>query len=56
MVRASDWYVDVPPITGALPTARPNGILNAVQYVPELKGVVVANSYGGNVYFMRTSA
>lgn len=32
-----------------------NGIHNAVQYVPELKGVVVADQYDGNVHFMRTA-
>ncbi len=54
-VNASTWKVDVPPITGTPPAHRTNGIQNAVQYVPELGGIVIANSYAGNVYFMRTS-
>jgi hypothetical protein len=54
-VNASTWEVDVPSTTGPTPAARPNGIQNAVQYVPELGGIVIANSYRGNVYFMRTS-
>jgi len=55
-VRASDWFVDQPTTTGSMPAARPNGCQNAVQYVPELNGVVVQNSYTGSVYFMRTAA
>src|SRR5690606_13634828 len=62
-VNASDWTVSQPLVTGfpgaptnaALPGSRQNGLLNAVQYVPELRGVVVANSYDGNVWFMRTT-
>lgn len=54
-VNASTWNVDIPPTTGTPPTRRMNGIQNAVQYVPELGGIVIANSYTGNVYFMRTS-
>lgn len=55
-VDASTWSVDKPTITGGIPAARRNGILNSVQYVPELKGIVIANSYHGNVWFMRTAA
>ena len=55
-VNASTMEVDKPATTGSTPSARPNGIQNAVQYVPELGGIVIANSYTGNVYFMRTSA
>ena len=33
-------------------TAR-NGIHNSIQYVPELKGLVVADQYSANVHFMR---
>jgi hypothetical protein len=55
-VDASTWAVDAPPLTGTRPAGRPNGIQNSVQYVPELGGIVIANSYSGNVFFMRTSA
>ena len=54
-VDAASWAVDAPPITGIPPTNRQNGIHNAVQYVPELGGIVIANSYTDNVMFMRTS-
>jgi hypothetical protein len=54
-VRASDWFVDQPTTTGTAPAARQNGIQNSPQYVPELRGFVYANSYTGNVYFMRTA-
>ena len=54
-VNSTTWFVDTPPITGTLPANRPNGIHNAVQYVPELGGIVIANSYPDNVMFMRTS-
>lgn len=55
-VAADRWFVDIPPVTGGAPRARRNGILNAVQYVPELRGIVIANSHDGNVWFMRTAA
>lgn len=55
-VHPETWLVDDPSVTGTAPTARPNGIHNSVQYVPELKGFVIANSYGGNVWFVRTTA
>jgi len=54
-VQASTLHIDQPVITGTKPAQRPNGVLNAVQYVPELRGVVIANSYRGNVFFMRTA-
>lgn len=54
-VRASDLYVDMPTITGTKPAQRPNGIQNSVQYMPELKGVAIANSYTGNIKFLATS-
>ncbi len=54
-IRASDLFVASPGITGTAPTARSNGIQNSIQYVPELKGVVIANSYYGDVYFMKTA-
>lgn len=40
-------------VTGTKPAARPQGIHNSLQYVPELKGMVIANSYTGNLKFMR---
>ena len=55
-VNAATWLVDALPVTGAPPANRPNGIHNSVQYVPELGGIVIANSYTGNVMFMRTSS
>ncbi|MDE2437240.1 MAG: hypothetical protein KGM49_13375 [Sphingomonadales bacterium] len=55
-VHPETWLVDDPALTGTAPAARPNGIQNSVQYVPELKGFVIANSYGGNVWFVRTAA
>lgn len=54
-VHAGTWFVDEPAITGTPPATRVNGIQNAVQYVPELKGIVIANDYAGNVQFMRTA-
>lgn len=54
-VNASTWSVDAPTFTGTPPSARSNGIQNSAQYVPELGGFVIANSYGGNVHFVRTS-
>jgi hypothetical protein len=54
-VNPSTWVVDQPTITGTAPAQRPNGIQNSCQYVPELKGIVIANTYTGNVYFMRTA-
>lgn len=55
-VTAGGLSVDEPTVTGSLPAARSNGVLNSVQYVPELKGIVIANSYSGNVQFMRTAS
>ncbi len=54
-IDASTWYVDQPTMTGTAPAVRPNGIHNSLQYVPELGGIAIANSYTGNVYFMRLS-
>lgn len=53
-VHPETWFVDEPPTTGAAPESRANGLQNAMQYVPELKGLVVANKHNGNVYFVRT--
>jgi hypothetical protein len=55
-VNADNWTVDAPAMTGTAPAARTNGIQNAAQYVPELGGFVIANTYNGNVYFVRTSS
>lgn len=54
-VDANTFVVDEPNISGTLPATRQNGIQNSIQYVPELGGVVIANSYYGNVKFMRTA-
>ena len=55
-VDAETLNVDIPTTTGTPPTKRPSAICNSFQYVPELRGVVIANSYAGNVQFMRTAA
>jgi hypothetical protein len=55
-INAETWVVDDPQIGGTPPIARKNGIQNSIQYVPELRGFVMANSYSGNVYFVRTAA
>jgi hypothetical protein len=54
-VHPETWFVDEPPFTGTLPATRTNGLQNALQYVPELKGMVVANKHHGNVFFVRTA-
>lgn len=41
--------------TGPTPTARPKGAMNAIQYVPELRGLVFHNSYTQDVMFLRTA-
>lgn len=55
-VDAATFQVVPAPLHGNEPASRKNGLHNAPQYVPELRGVVLANSYSGNVLFMRTSA
>ena len=55
-VNPETWFVDEPAVTGSIPASRQNGIHTAPQYVPELGGFAIANSYSGNVYFIRTSA
>lgn len=52
-VNPVTWDVQLLGTTGSAPNARQNGILNAVQYVPELKGIAMAHSYTANLYFMR---
>lgn len=54
-VDAQTWEVSAPTLRGSEPAARPQGLHNAARYVPELRGIVLANSYNGNVLFMRTS-
>lgn len=55
-VDPETWFVDQPAVSGTVPADRGNGIHNSAQYVPELGGIVIANSYTGNVQFMRTSS
>ena len=55
-VHPETWFVDEPAMPGIAPAARTSGLQNAMQYVPELKGFVLANRYDGNVYFVRTKA
>lgn len=57
-VNAATWYVDKPIRTGAIPAARPAGINNSIHYVPNIGGMsgcVGANSYTGNMFFLRTA-
>lgn len=54
-VHPETWRVDEPTMTGVVPAARLNGLQNAMQYVPEFRGFVVANRYDGNVLFLRTA-
>jgi len=56
MVHPETWAVSTVPGLTAEPNARPNGLHNAAQYAPELGGIVLANSYSGNVLFLRTSS
>lgn len=54
-VNAADFTVRSPTLGGTPPAARINGIHNSIQYVPQLKCLVIANKYDGDVYFMRTA-
>ncbi len=57
-IDAATWEVSLLSTTGTAPAERTNGIHNSCQYVPDLgglAGVVIANSYTGNVHFLRTS-
>lgn len=56
VVHPTTWAVSDPGATGNAPAARKNGIHNSVQYVPELRGFVIANGYQTNMRFMRTAA
>ena len=50
------WDVASLSTTGTAPATRTNGILNAPQYVPELRGVALCNSHSENVKFMKVAA
>lgn len=54
-VDAETWTVSVIATSGSRPAARPQGVHNSVQYVPELKGIVMGHSYSSDVYFMRVA-
>ncbi len=56
LVHPDTWWVDEQTMTGPVPLERANGLHNAVQYVPELRGLVVANRHNGNVLFVRTAS
>jgi len=53
-VDCETLYVERVTLNGTL-AARPNGINNSIQYVPRLKGFVIANSYTDNVKFVPTA-
>jgi hypothetical protein len=55
-VRAADWHVDRPPVTGPSPGRRENGWQNAWQYDPALKGMVCAIAHEADMVYLRTSA
>ena len=54
-INAATYEVSAANFSGVAPAQRSNGVLNSVQYVPELKGIVMANSYTDNVKFVRTA-
>lgn len=54
-VHPTTWVIDEPATTGPRPEARTNGIQGSAQYVPELRGIVIANRHDGDVYFLRTA-
>jgi hypothetical protein len=55
-VHPETWFVDEPTMSGKAPAARTNGLQNSMQYVPELRGFVIANKHNGNVLFFRSAA
>jgi hypothetical protein len=55
-VDAATWEVADGGLSGLPPSVRKNGIHNSVQYVPELKGFVIATKHDRDVYFVRTAA
>lgn len=54
-VDAATWNVTQPTATGTGPIARQNGFHNSLRYVPELRGLVIADAYNGNAKSMRTA-
>lgn len=55
-IDAQTFNVDVLATTGGSPLpATTNGVWRRFLYVPKLKGVVYFPSYGGNIWFLRTS-
>lgn len=54
-VNPDTYVIDAPTVAGTKPAARLWNMHNAMQYVPELRGIVLANSYTGNLKFMRTA-
>jgi len=54
-VNAETFEVARPAMTGTAPPRRMNGTQNAIQYVPELKGFVIAVKHDQDVWFVRTS-
>lgn len=55
-VEAGTLEVSLLTDVGTKPLQRATGIWNSMQHAPELKGLVMANKYTGNVKFMRTAA
>jgi hypothetical protein len=55
-VRTSDFHVETVSPAGVAPSGRANGWQNAWQFVPRLKGIVCASSYGDDMLYLRTSA
>jgi hypothetical protein len=55
-IRASDFYVDTPTLSGASPGTRTNGWMNSIQYVPALRGIVCAIKHGEDMIYLRTAA
>lgn len=55
-INALTFSVDILPTTGsAQPPAALNGVWTRFLYVPQLKGLAYFPTYGGNMWFLRTS-
>jgi hypothetical protein len=55
-INAQTFNVDTLPITGgATISSTSNGVWARFLYVPKLKGIVYFPTYGGNLWFLRTS-
>jgi hypothetical protein len=54
-IDASTLNVSAAVTTGVPPAPRPNGTNGSLKYAPELRAVAIANSYTGNVQFMRVA-